>query len=748
MPEKTLSYQCKKCHAEQQLPASAAGSVVPCTHCKTPMPIPASAPPVILQLALHAGEITKDGLSEIMRLWEEKRSENPHTDILEVLKEQPGITEEKINKLKKTHKVWVLRNQEKRLTAAILRLGWVSEDKMKQAAEIQQLIFRKKGVHPGLGDILIQQGHLKQTQLDAILKAMNKCGEPAAKVPPETKKITSKAIPKDPACHESAPGSSDVADDNISCYTLEQDETSTSELDSYLSLTISQDNMAAFIRQKQILPQHFNADDLLEWLQSKGIIYGLVEKSLLDGFIRFESVRQSSFKTASGKPPKPGKEGSVHFNFPTDFLSSGAMLSDDGRIDFRERGAIPHVTKGCLLAEKTATIHGVNGVDVFGNIQVVPEVKDPPLKAGTGVYTSEDRLKIFAKIDGQPSLRASGEVSVIDEILIKGDVGYETGHIQYDGKVRITGKIPAGFRVEANEVTAEAIDGGQVSAKGDVVITNGITEGEVYTEGEVRAKFVNKSKIRTLSNVTIHSEVIDSDIACSGGFNIRTGKIIASEIAARQGIEAGTIGTEISSSSTLHIGIDLPLQETFMEIDRKIQKKKEILSKVLLLPQDLDNEEKKLLADITHFAQVQDRSGLKLKLIQEKKFEDAETTATEAPSFVKKLHEDMQNAEKRLGELFDRQDTIGDDKKKALEAIDAAEKNLREDEQEKKAMEDWAAQRTPIALLKINSKAYPGTRIIASMAQATLQEPLSRCMVRQVEVHNSVEKEYIIRIFR
>ncbi|TWI73192.1 hypothetical protein LZ24_01279 [Desulfobotulus alkaliphilus] len=741
MPEKTLSYQCKKCHAEQQLSGAAAGSVVPCTHCSAPMAIPASAPPVILQLALHAGDITKEGLSEIMRLWEEKRAENPHTEILEVLKDQPGITEEKINKLKKTHKVWLLRSREKRLAAAILRLGWVSEEKIKQATDIQQLIFRKKGVHPGLGDVLIQQGHLKKAQLDAILKAMNKCDEPAAKAPPETKKTPPKDPEGDPVCHASAP-------DGIPCYTMEQDETSPSELDSYLSLTVSKDNMAAFIREKEPLPPHLTTDELLDWIQAKGIIYGLVDQNLLDGFIRFESVRQSSFKTASGKPPRPGKEGRIQFHFPTDFLSSGAMLTDDGRIDFRERGAIPHVTKGSLLAEKTATIHGVNGVDVFGNIQVVPEVKDPPLKAGTGVYTSEDRLKIFAKIDGQPSLRASGEVSVIDEILIKGDVGYETGHIQYEGKVRITGKIPAGFRVEANEVTAEAVDGGQISAKGDVVITNGITEGEVYTEGEVRAKFVNKSKIRTLSNVTIHSEVIDSDIACSGGFNIRSGKIIASEIAARQGIEAGTIGTEISSSSTLHIGIDLPLQETFMEIDRKIQKKKDILSKVLLLPQELENEEKKLLADITHFAQVQDRSGLKLKLIQEKKFDEAETTAAEAPSLVKKLHEDMQEAEKRLGELFNRQDTIDDDKKKAREAIDAAEKNLKEDEQEKKAMEDWAAQRTPIALLKINSKAYPGTRIVGSKAQATLQEPLSKCMVRQVEVQDTGEKEYIIRIFR
>ncbi|MCW7752849.1 FapA family protein [Desulfobotulus sp. H1] len=717
-----------------------------CSHCGNTMALPVTAIPIVLKMALHSGDITSDAIEKIMAQWKEQRISDPRSDILEILKNHTGMTVDKIKKLDKARSIWLQRNREKRLAAAILHLQWIQQPTLDQALEIQKTIFRTKGISPPLGDILVQQGHLRAQQLEAVLNALSKCDQPSPKPSADSLPDASTSPPAtDPVCEEPT---LNPAPQTIIHQENQTESTPASELDAFLRLQISDNAMEAFIQAVHPLPAATSAEDIFLWVQAKGVVTGLVDISLVDGFIRFENIRQSQFKIATGKIPREGKDGRVTFHFPSDFLSSGAMLSDDGRIDFRERGTIPHVPQGSLLAEKQPAVKGSNGVDVFGHLIMVPEVKDPVIKAGTGVYTSDDKLKIYAKIDGQPTLRASGEISVMDEILVKGDVGYETGHIQYQGKVRITGKIPAGFRVEAFHVTAESLDGGIIAAKGDVIITNGITEGEVQTEGDVRARFINKSKIRTLANVTVASEIIDADIACSGGCNIRSGKIIASTIAARQGIEAGSIGTEISDPSTLYIGVDLPLQEGLDQIETEIETRNESLRQKKKIPVELEEENKNLMALITQTAQIQDRSGLKLKLIQQKKFEDAETTATEAPALIKTLEQTMKAAEKRLSELFQRQESIDEEHKTATEEIRLAEKGLEEKQQEKKALQEWAAQRTPIALLRVNQTAYAGTRIIGRKAQATLKEACSRVMVREVELQGPDGKEYVIRIIR
>jgi uncharacterized protein (DUF342 family) len=653
--------------------------------------------------------------------------------MLEVLRQHPGMTENRIRKLETARRLWLQRNREKRFAAAALRLNWLRQENLDQAFEIQKIIFQKNGKMLGLEEILVQKGFLRPEQQEAIARALEKAQPSQEKMPepappsPPSEKTPEKEKPLQEDAPSSLPGES---------------------LDEALILHISEDNLEAFIEMARPMPESTTAQDILTWIQAKDIAFGLVDISLIEGFIKFEMVRRSRFKVAQGKAPQPGRDGSVRIHFPSDFLSSGAVLSEDGRIDFRQRGSIPHVAQGTLLAEKTPAIKGQVGIDVFGHMLPVEAVIDPPLKPGTGVYTSEDRTKIFAKINGQPTLRASGEVSVIDEILIKGDVGYETGHIQYGGKVRILGKIPAGFRVEAHQVTAESVDGGLILAKGEVVITSGVTEGEIHTEGDVRARFINKSKIRALGNVVVVGEVIDADIACSGGCDIRLGKVISSRIAARQGIEAHTIGTEVSPPSTITIGVDLPLQEKLAQADKHIQQKRDLLAENQSRLADLEAEEKALLAGITESAQIQDRSGLRLRLIEKGRLEEAETHSAEVPTLTRTLKAAMDNAEKKLAAFFSRQDALEEDRQKVEADIQSSQEALDEALQEKKALEIWSEERQPIPLLRINGKAHPGTRIVGPKAQAALQEICSAAMIREVEISDAENKEYVIRIVR
>ena len=52
----------------------------------------------------------------------------------------------------------------------------------------------------------------------------------------------------------------------------------------------------------------------------------------------------------------------------------------------------------------------------------------------------------YAKKSGQIVLDGS-ELSVQDELYISGDVGYGTGHINFNGDVHITGSVNGGVRI-------------------------------------------------------------------------------------------------------------------------------------------------------------------------------------------------------------------------------------------------------------------------------------------------------------
>ena len=53
---------------------------------------------------------------------------------------------------------------------------------------------------------------------------------------------------------------------------------------------------------------------------------------------------------------------------------------------------------------------------------------------------------------------------VHSELVIDGDVGYETGHIEFDGHIEIRGSVLDGFRVTGRSLKVGEINKSEVAA--------------------------------------------------------------------------------------------------------------------------------------------------------------------------------------------------------------------------------------------------------------------------------------------
>ena len=263
---------------------------------------------------------------------------------------------------------------------------------------------------------------------------------------------------------------------------------------------------------------------------------------------------------------------------------------------------------GELLAEKISAIQGEKGIDIYGRPIDSPSVKDAKLKCGPGTQMSDDNLKLFSKIEGQPNLAFGGKVTVLSNLVIKGDIGLKTGHVDFDGNVKVMGAVQSGFKVKAGSINAKEIHEAEVIASEDVIVSGGINGATITAGGNVSAKYIAKTTISSFGDVAAQKEIIDSTIETSGIVKVINGKIISSEIASKKGIESMDIGTDKSSPCKLKVGVDTHGEREIQKKEMAIKATEKERTAIMEKMEPLEKEEETINSEIAEQAQIQDRS--------------------------------------------------------------------------------------------------------------------------------------------
>ena len=283
----------------------------------------------------------------------------------------------------------------------------------------------------------------------------------------------------------------------------------------------------------------------------------MVDDARIAEYLTEEAFKGKAWLIAQGRSPRPGIDARVTYHFDIDPLKIGTVKTT-GVIDFKDKGEISQVREGALLAEKIPLVNEEPGIDVYGQVLRVSEARDAVLRCGENTKLSDDGLKVLSTKGGRPALSADGRLSVYSELEIKGDIGLETGHVQFQGFINVRGAIQEGFQVRGGRLSAKEICKADVQIDGDIVVDGGIIGSKVMGKGNIKARYIHSSIVEAPGDLVVEKEVLHSKIDINGAFIAHSA--LASRISAKRGIKANfdRIGYRQALHSRRRGGFRLP----------------------------------------------------------------------------------------------------------------------------------------------------------------------------------------------
>ena len=653
---------------------------------------------VMGKLAVKYKFVDEKQIQEALSIQKQDQLDGNKKLLGEILVAQGMMSQNQLDFLLSIQKVIETRKMDRKFGMIAVKNEFVTHEDIEHALMEQKKNYEKTKTVKMIGDILVESNVMTKDQCDAILKKQQRFEE-IDTTEPETPDSPRKSINDD-----------------------------------YLDLTVSEDKLSAFLSINKESTVSFTLQDIKDYLEEKGIKYGIVDDEKISDYLENKEGVDTPLKVAEGKSPDKGTNASIKYYFDTDPLKIGTV-KDGGTIDFKDRGDIPQVKKGDLLAEKIPAVEGAAGHDVYGRYLTVSKPKDITLRKGKGASISEDKLKIYAETDGVPEISAVGKVYVSPRLEISGGVSLKTGHVDFNGKIDVIGTIQSGYRVRGNSLKANEILKAEIEMDGDISVYGGIIGAKIKGGGSISAMYVHESDIEVLGDVIVEKEIIDSKINTSGACIARSGPILSSRVSAKKGIRAIQIGSEISKPCSLSIGYDEKVKEEIDAIKEIIPLKKQEQAEYHRRIKEIENEPGIIEKVIADMAQVQDRTLVKRRKLSEE-IENIKKTGDKAQlegAEVKlsELDLEIENRENKLESLFNKQDQITNEIDELTQKIEDSKTEIQKIREKISEIVEWSTSEKGISEVKVSDVIFADTTIRGIYSSLKLNHNQKNVLIKE-----------------
>ena len=324
-------------------------------------------------------------------------------------------------------------------------------------------------------------------------------------------------------------------------------------------------------------------EEILELLKENNIIHGI-----LYDVLNRELVPQKEIAVARGTLPNPGSDAHVVY---LEIPEMKPTLTTDGRTNYYDMNLFKYVHKGDWLGEKVLPRPGVKGMNIKGEELPGKSGKDKILRfdpASVEQADKGDRIILVAKCDGALQ-KKNGKIGVINHLTINGNVGPETGNIDFDGYVTVKGTVEDGFSVIAqNDISILGSMGvgavEQIYSKlGNVYIKGGVSgrgKSVIQAGGSVFVKYANTCTIIANEMIDIGYYALDSNLeAATISVQAKNGRTIGGIIRAKTKVTLRMVGNVYEKETYINVeGFDR--RETKKQLDALLVAYKELLVQV------------------------------------------------------------------------------------------------------------------------------------------------------------------------
>ncbi|KJR43986.1 protein of unknown function DUF342 [Candidatus Magnetoovum chiemensis] len=271
---------------------------------------------------------------------------------------------------------------------------------------------------------------------------------------------------------------------------------------------------------------------------------------------------------------------------------------------------------------------------------------------------------------------------------------------------------------------------------GDLNVTYGISHAAVKTVANIHTKFISDSNITGFNNVTVQKEIIESNLLINGNCSLN-GKLISSNVSAKQGVEARQIGTESSVPPVIKVGTDYLIEVLEEKINSDIEETRNQIIKLKNQIELLSKKDKTIFKNITDLVQIMDKTRLEInqskkQLAELNQLQSGGTDSLKSLSeAINKLETKSKKAEASVDRLFQEKDHIELEKEKLKESIEVYENKNTDFVNEKKILKEYLRKMPPDPTVAVQGKIIKGTSITGPNSSFILKTDYTKCVIQE-----------------
>jgi hypothetical protein len=322
------------------------------------------------------------------------------------------------------------------------------------------------------------------------------------------------------------------------------------------------------------LPTYKEIEDILQ----RHHVITIIDKAEIEAKIAEVDVNKPKvhrIEVARGKEPENGYD---EYFIPLLSIDkkAGKMLQD-GRMDFREVGSIIEVAKDQEVLRRIPKEKPVDGFNIYGEkIEAEIEKREGYTRGDNILKSSRDENIFVSELNG--CLHVDGKrVSVSPYAIIRGNVDYESGNIEFNGSVHVMESVLPGFSVKAkgNIIIEKVVDDAILEADGDISVKQGITgKGsiKITAGGKIKTNYLLNSSVEAVMEVEVEDSIINSNVFSNDKVLVmaKHGKIIGGNVTARHEIVVNTVGNPQGTPTVLTVGRSLFVEREILTIRKEM----------------------------------------------------------------------------------------------------------------------------------------------------------------------------------
>ncbi len=323
-------------------------------------------------------------------------------------------------------------------------------------------------------------------------------------------------------------------------------------------------------------------DELLTYLKQYNVREGIDQEAFDDFLVKAAAGKQQvNVLLVAGTPPVAGEDECIALSVNSSAaVHAGEEVSTD--VDMHIVQTFVNVATGEEIGRIIPAGAGTPGRDITG-MTIAPQAGKPlKVTIGKNIRTEENGTLLIAAATGR-FCQSAGEISVEEEYIVKGDVNFRVGSIDFKGVTEVRGDVLDNFDVTSTKgITVTGNIGAcNIISDGDIAFCgmDGQERGRIVCGGTLRAHFIHDAVVECAGDVIVDVEIHNCTIRTLGRIVADKGAISGGSYIALGGIEARKLGSGASVHTRLHAGADYrvvgQLEQLFAELTDLQNKAKE-----------------------------------------------------------------------------------------------------------------------------------------------------------------------------